>query len=138
MLFLNMTRSNSSVRISKTSWVRSDKGEARIPLSVYNSTASRWTTLPKPSGYSSSPNHQCHPVTYHCINQHIENGGGEWFSLSDPVVAFERGAVILPCLGHHGGMLPVVMEEALPPWSYLVYDKDFHEALSVEVITCFN
>ena len=61
------------------------------------------------------PCHHCHPVPDHCIHHYIENCGGEWVLLSDSVVTFEQGSILLSCMGNHGEVLPVVVEEAFHP-----------------------
>ena len=63
---------------------------------------------------------QNNPVTNHQLNHHVEDSKGEGISLGDPLVALERGAVIVPHSGHHEEVLPIKYEEPLCLCSYHV------------------
>ena len=70
----------------------------------------------------------------HCVQHHLENGGEHQVALSNPPLAFDKGAILEPHLGYHGDLLPIVYKKALRLRFWTVFDQDLHASFEVECV----
>ena len=73
-------------------------------------------------------------MTNHCVDHHFKDGGGERIPLSEPLVALEWGAVVVPLSSHHGEVIPVVSEDPLRPRADPIPHDNIRASLPVKYV----
>ena len=80
--------------------------------------------------------HQGLLVVDHHIHHHIEDGGRQWFTLSDASLSAEGLSVVPSCPCHHLKPLPILEEEEAGPGPHYISLQDVHEPGPVQCIVC--